>query len=995
MLLLARIKMRPRLTLPDTSEMFAPLTFQMKRVETMTARLGRGPVAARKCLLVLACLLLGQAGRSQILTNGGFESGWSGWTTNVSSGGAATFANNTTDIHSGTNALLVTVSNAGTASNSVQLVSSSFAANSSDMYILRFWISSSMDFAKLGVNLLGAVPAYPQIPFQISTNADSYQEYLYAFRASGTVSIAFDFQQTGSYWLDDIEVLDLTNTDGWDVPTKYLWQWGQWNFAQTNSVGWGGADNDKSVLLPDGSVAWIFNDTWTMVLTNWYSNIHGGGSLPRNSVVHQMGTNLYWMNNGTATFFVPTNAANLFWIGDSVVESNKVLVLLDEINATAITNVSIAVATLSLPSLALQSIVEVPSPGTANYGAFINGGDGYYYIYNGAEVARAAVGSLAVSSAWTYWNGSAWVTNCLESSPLPNLEGAWSLTQLGPGNFADIYMPGLDWTIMAQFAPSPMGPWSQPVPVYDTAYEWGELNYAPNICAGTASNGVYTIGYSDNDSPDGLAKVAADKSFYNPHFIRANLWQLSPYSLLSGSGGPGSRISIKFAADHNYGYDAINNVWGAGVLNTTNWFNLYGPDGASNGVSPVPFYTSGANKYPSGAVLVYSYASEINSINNDAPLTNNVALLDGFISGNNNCWYLSVTNLDAPFTNGYKVYFYYNGGVVGRGGQNYVRYHAGQTTNTHVLGLAQWNMYATTTNNNGQFIQDLTPLNAGTSGETPGANYCVFSNLSGGAFDLLITNGNYGGVAAIEIVANPAATTCSLTASTNAASYGQVVTLGVSLTPAPPNGETVSFLDGGTLLGVGTLSGGAAYSTNNLVVGSHGLTAVYGGDGNYLASTSAVVTVTVSPSLSTPVVWPAANAYVGQTLTLVCSNYAGGPPYNFQWQASSSGLGCTNIGGATTNELVLANVNTNNSGDYQLVLSVNGQSVTSAVAQVTVNPLPTLSAQIQGGQLVVSWPRGVLLQATSLLGPWTTNNATSPHTNVPIGPQMYYRLLVQ
>ena len=924
----------------------------------MTA-VGVGVAAARNCLLVLACLLLGQVGRSQILTNGGFESGLSGWTTNVSSGGAATFANNTTDIHSGTNALLVAVSNAGTASNSVQLLSSSFTANSSDMYILRFWISPSVDFAKLGVNLIGAVPMYPQIPFQISTNADSYQEYLYAFRASGTVSIAFNFQQTGSYWLDDIEVLDLTNNDGWDVPTKYMWQWGQWNFAQTNSVGWGGADNDKSVLLPDGSVAWIFNDTWTMVLTNWYSNIHGGGSLPRNSVVHQVGTNLYWMNNGTATFFVPTNSANLYWIGDSVVETNKVLVLLNEINATAITNVGMAVATLSLPSLALQSIVEVPSPGTANYGAFINGGDGYYYIYNRGEVARAPLGSLAVSVAWTYWNGSAWVTNCLESSPLPNLEGAWSLTQLGPSNFADIYMPSLDWTITAQFAPSPMGPWSQPVPVYATPFEWGELNYAPNICAGTASNGVYTIGYSGNGSPDGLAKVAADKSFYNPHFIRANLWQLSPYSLLSGNGGPGSRISIKFAADHNWGYDAINNVWGAGVLNTTNWFNLYGPDGASNGVSPVPFYTSGANKYPSGAVLVYSYANEINSINNDAPLTNNVALLDGFINVNNNCWYLSVTNLDAPFTN------------------------------SHVLGLAQWNMYSTTTNNDGHFTQDLTPFNSGTSGETPGANYCVFSNLSGGAFDLLITNGNYGGVNAIEIVANPAATTCSLTASTNAAGYGQIVNLSAGLTLVPPNGEMVSFLDGATLLGVGTLGGGAAaHSANGLAVGSHGLTAVYGGDGNYLASTSAVVTVTVTPTLSAPVVWPAANGYVGQTLTLVCSNYAGGPPYSFQWQASPSGLSYTNVGGATTNELVLANVNTNNSGDYQLVLSVNGQSVTSAVAQVTVNPLATLSAQIQGGQLVVSWPQGALLQATNLLGPWITNNTTSPYTNVPIGPQM-------
>jgi hypothetical protein len=334
--------------------------------------------------------------------------------------------------------------------------------------------------------------------------------------------------------------------------------------------------------------------------------------------------------------------------------------------------------------------------------------------------------------------------------------------------------------------------------------------------------------------------------------------------------------------------------------------------------------------------------------------------------------------------------------VVGWGGQNYVRCYAGQTTNTRVLGLAQWNMYSTTTNNDGHFTQDLTPFNTGTSGETLGANYCVFSNLSGGAFDLLITNGNYGGLSAIEIVANPAATVCSLVVSTNAAGYGQAVNLSASLTPVPPNGETVRFLDGATLLGVGALSGGAtACSANGLALGSHELMAVYGGDGNYLASTSAVANVTVTPALSAPVVRPSDNAYMGQTLTLICSNYAGGPPYSFQWQASPSGLNYTNIGGATTNVLMLANVNTNNSGDYQLVLSVNGQSATSAVAQVTVNPLPTLNLQMQGGQLVMSWPLGALLQATNLPGPWTTNDAPSPYTNKPLQQQMFYRVLAQ
>ena len=704
--------------------------------------------------LGLALLFLANLAGAQILTNGGFESGLNGWSSSLSSGGAATFANTTSNIHAGTNALQVSVSNAGTASNSVSFASGSFTANGSNTYVLRFWASASVNFASLGIELRGATPAYPQIPFKISTNANNYQEYLYAFKASGTVSIAINFQTAGSYWLDEVEVLDLTNHDGWDIPMTYLWQWGQLDYSKTNSIGWGGADNNKSVLLPDGSVAWIFNDTWTMTLTNtFYSNIHGGGSLPRNSVVHQVGTNLYLQS--TSTFFVPTNPANLYWIGDCLVESNKAKVLLTEITASPITRVGTAIGTLSLPGLTLDSIVQIASPGADDYNQVLAGDDDYYYIYWGRRVARTPAGSLAVSSAWNYWNGSAWVTNHSQAVSLPNLAGPWSLTKLGSSNYVAVYMPNLSWTIMAQFAPSPMGPWSQPVPVYQTDYQWGELNYMPNICAGTGSNGVYTIGYSDNNSPDGLSKVAADKSYYNPHFIRANLLGLSPYSVSNGVGGPGARLSIKFAADKDYGNAAINNIWGAGVLNTTNWFNLYGPNGGSNGVSMMPFYTAnGQAKYASGTVLVYNYGAEINYINNNAPLTNNVALLDSYINVGNNCWYLSVTNLDPVFTNGYSVYFYYNASVVGRGGQNYVKYYAGQTTNTPVKGVQQWNLYTSTTVNDGHFSRDLTPANTSAAGETPGANYIVFTNLSGGAFDLLITNGNYGGVNALEIVAN-------------------------------------------------------------------------------------------------------------------------------------------------------------------------------------------------------------------------------------------------
>ena len=71
---------------------------------------------------IIHLLTLAQFNTAQILTNGGFEAGLGSWSSHVSGTGSAIFVKVATNVHSGTNALLVTVSNAGTVSNSVQIV---------------------------------------------------------------------------------------------------------------------------------------------------------------------------------------------------------------------------------------------------------------------------------------------------------------------------------------------------------------------------------------------------------------------------------------------------------------------------------------------------------------------------------------------------------------------------------------------------------------------------------------------------------------------------------------------------------------------------------------------------------------------------------------------------------------------------------------------------------------------------------------------------------
>jgi hypothetical protein len=53
---------------------------------------------------------------------------------------------------------------------------------------------------------------------------------------------------------------------------------------------------------------------------------------------------------------------------------------------------------------------------------------------------------------------------------------------------------------------------------------------------------------------------------------------------------------------------------------------------------------------------------------------------------------------------------------------------------------------------------------------------------------------------------------------------------------------------------------------------------------------------------------------------------------------------------------------------------------------------PPFTSAVVAGQLVLTWPAGTLLQATNLLGPWTTNSTVSPATIDMTGPQMFFRV---
>jgi hypothetical protein len=99
---------------------------------------------------------------------------------------------------------------------------------------------------------------------------------------------------------------------------------------------------------------------------------------------------------------------------------------------------------------------------------------------------------------------------------------------------------------------------------------------------------------------------------------------------------------------------------------------------------------------------------------------------------------------------------------------------------------------------------------------------------------------------ALTQTVNKTTPTLTLTGSPNAAAKGQKVTFNATVFPSSATG-TVRFLDGSATVGTAVLtSGTASLSVSTLAVGSHSITAVYSGDVNDSAATSAVLKLTVT-----------------------------------------------------------------------------------------------------------------------------------------------------
>lgn len=221
--------------------------------------------------------------------------------------------------------------------------------------------------------------------------------------------------------------------------------------------------------------------------------------------------------------------------------------------------------------------------------------------------------------------------------------------------------------------------------------------------------------------------------------------------------------------------------------------------------------------------------------------------------------------------------------------------------------------------------------------------------------------------------------TAALVSSQNPAGYAQNVIFTATVTPqgsGTPTG-TVSFKDGVTSLGSASLtSGSATLSTAALGVGTHGITASYSGDTNFLPSTSGTLTQTVNEATTITTLASSANpSYLNQSVTFaatVTSSYGGSVTGTVTFKQGSTALGTV----ALMNGQAAYSATYTTTGTRYITVVYSGDSnhlgSTSAVLSQEVNTLPaatTTKVSTSGSPTFINQQVLFTAKITSTYGP--------------------------
>jgi hypothetical protein len=300
-----------------------------------------------------------------------------------------------------------------------------------------------------------------------------------------------------------------------------------------------------STQLPNGQESFVFSDT--LVGTAQSSGLSNLTGIPRNSelvgALPNLSTNISGTYGSPSSLIPDPGGNDHWWTTSTYVENGSQLVYVNEFAPVPgswdqFTGRSgIAVLPVSGNGMpAFSSIVPLPTDATTQWGNAVFQDSSYTYVYGldsavgafyGMKVARVPLGASLQTSAWTYWNGSQWLSgegNAVAINTGTQLSGV--VPQAGGSGYAAVSIPGGVYhgsSVTLSYACSPTGPWSTPQPVYtipQVSQYPNEFAYTPTIHPELTGQGGLVVSYDINSTSS--AAVIQNVHQYQPHFLLLN-----------------------------------------------------------------------------------------------------------------------------------------------------------------------------------------------------------------------------------------------------------------------------------------------------------------------------------------------------------------------------------------------------------------------------------------------------------------------------------------
>jgi hypothetical protein len=332
-----------------------------------------------------------------------------------------------------------------------------------------------------------------------------------------------------------------------------------YNDFLTRFSGWNGGDGCVSLLLPDGSNLWSFQDSFFGDITP--DRIRTNNTFTRNAGFIQKNQDLdsyVQLNPGTGnqtdTWIRHPDANDnddnhWYWGGPSQVIGNEVQMLIGHIVPGGFAGVhqSTDVAVFTLPDMTLKEIMRDKYVGELAWDASLfKASDGYTYMYAsenagicGSKTYVARVANNDLANAWEYYTTDGWVT----TAPEDHSKYVWvaqdNVTQ--PNVFEEdgkFYLVsqascfGLDINIYE--SDQPTGPFTNQRTLYripdkytsDSPEPPGYITYNAVVHRQLSKEGELVLSYNIN--PIGFENnfnTPGSADNYRPYFVRVYNWK--------------------------------------------------------------------------------------------------------------------------------------------------------------------------------------------------------------------------------------------------------------------------------------------------------------------------------------------------------------------------------------------------------------------------------------------------------------------------------------